>query len=410
MIKRSDMLDDNSPDGIEVIQITDEEAIPSSHVYMEAQIFTPDSKRFVLHRQAHAHGPHHDQPGHQYLLCDIEDDCSLAPLTDEPQAIAPSVSPDGKTLYYIIDQSRSGRGSISLKRVDLDGTGREVLAVLDQGIPGDGRSPSSIYPLSTISPDGRRLATAAFLGDGQTEDAPFGLLVFDLESGDCRIALEGQSWCNIHPQYSRNPEAAHDIMVQENHGNQCDPEGKIVGLTGGNGADIHVIRDDGTNFRSFPWGRDGNEFAQGHQCWRGRSDKGITSTVTRDIEEEQLIESPAVDIDSHEGLKIPGGQRNDLSRDFTKPGFCHFATDIAGERFISDCGPFQNGGRLFYGCLPEAEGQPFSELKYLLSPGHAVDKTTHVHPFLSPDGKLGFFNSAESGILQAYMISGLGRL
>jgi Tol biopolymer transport system component len=30
-----------------------------------------------------------------------------------------------------------------------------------------------------------------------------------------------------------------------------------------------------------------------------------------------------------------------------------------------------------------------------------------MHPFLSPDGTMGFFNSDESGLLQAYMITGL---
>ncbi len=29
-----------------------------------------------------------------------------------------------------------------------------------------------------------------------------------------------------------------------------------------------------------------------------------------------------------------------------------------------------------------------------------------IHPFLSPDGQSGFFNSDESGILQAYMVRG----
>jgi len=32
---------------------------------------------------------------------------------------------------------------------------------------------------------------------------------------------------------------------------------------------------------------------------------------------------------------------------------------------------------------------------------------SHLHPFLSPDGTMAFFNSDESGILQAYMIRGL---
>ena len=34
-------------------------------------------------------------------------------------------------------------------------------------------------------------------------------------------------------------------------------------------------------------------------------------------------------------------------------------------------------------------------------------KNSHIHPFLAPDGKTAFFNSDESGTLQAYAITGL---
>ena len=56
-------------------------------------------------------------------------------------------------------------------------------------------------------------------------------------------------------------------------------DGIVKRLTGGEGADIHVIRDDGTNFRNMPWGRDGNEFCQGHQCWRGRTTWAIMAST-----------------------------------------------------------------------------------------------------------------------------------
>ena len=95
MIPRQDLLTERSPFGLEVFQLTTE-AIPSSHVYMAAQVFTPNSKRFVLHRSAHAHGRDPSDPEHRYLCCDIENGCELVPLTDELGAVAPSVSPDGQ--------------------------------------------------------------------------------------------------------------------------------------------------------------------------------------------------------------------------------------------------------------------------------------------------------------------------
>lgn len=51
---------------------------------------------------------------------------------------------------------------------------------------------------------------------------------------------------------------------------------------------------------------------------------------------------------------------------------------------------------------------PLRNVRYLLGPKSSCQKEAHIHPFLSPDGSLAFFNSDESGILQAYMLRGLG--
>lgn len=406
---RPELLDKNSPAGIEVIQLTTEPDVPSSHLYMEAQIFTLDSKRFVLHRSAHAHGSSKSDPKHQYLLCDLEDNCSLSPLTEERGATGASVSPDGQYVYYFVNQTEPGGGRLTLKRVGLDGTGRETILVVDSPLPGTRFRPSRIYPLSTISSDGKRLAISAFLGDGNTEGDPFGLMVFDLVRAAVSLVIHGPTWCNMHPQYSRStdPDESHDILIQENHGNTADATGAIQRLVGGEGADIHVVRDDGTNFRNMPWGRDGNEFCQGHQCWRGRTSWAITSTGTRQPPEAQLIEGRAAPHAGHVGIKTPGGVRNDLTRDFPNPHFYHFATDIAGKRLISDAGPLGKGAKIFLAELGEPGKDAAKSFTYLLSPRSTCDKQAHIHPFLSPDGTMGFFNSDESGILQAYMIRGL---
>jgi len=406
---RPDLLDAHSPEGLEVVQLTTEEDIPSSHIYMEAQIFTPDSRRFVLHRSAHAHGSDPHDPQHRYLLCDLEDGCRLTPITEETGATAPSVSPDGKFLYYFVDQTEVNGGRLILRRVGLDGTDRQTILVVDEPLPGTPFRPSRIYPLSTISSDGKRLALSCFLGDGRTEGAPWGLMVFDLEQATVELVIHGPTWCNMHPQYSRStdPVAKRDILIQENHDNVTDALGQVTRLVGGDGADIHVIREDGTDFRTLPWGRDGNEFCQGHQCWRGRSPWAVTSTGTRQPPEAQLIEGLPVADAGHLGLKTPGAVRNDLSREFPQPDFYHFATDIAGRRLITDAGPFNGGGRIFLAEFGEPGKDPLRNFRYLLNPRCSWRKGAHIHPFLSPDGTLGFFNSDESGILQAYMIRGL---
>ncbi|MCY2987827.1 MAG: hypothetical protein NTY19_08195, partial [Planctomycetota bacterium] len=367
---RPDLLGPESPQGLEVLQLTTEPDVPSSHLYMEAQVFTMDSKRFVLHRSATAHGGSKSDPNHQYLLCDIEDGGTLHPLTEETGATAPSVSPDGKSLYYFVDQTTVGGGRLTLKRVHLDGTGRETILVLDTPLPDTAFRPSHIYPLSTISSDGKRLALSAFLGDGQTEGAPFGLMVFDVERGSVQLVYHGPTWCNMHAQYCRttDPEAAHDLLIQENHGNTATASGSITRLVGGDGADIHVIRDDGTDLRNLPWGRDGNEACQGHQCWRGRTNWAITSTGSRKPSEAQLIEGRAALHAGHVGIKTPAGVRNDISREFPNPHFYHFATDIAGKRLISDSGPLNEGAKIYLAELCEPGKDPLRNFRYLLCP------------------------------------------
>jgi len=406
---RLDLLDERSPQALEVIQLTTEPDVPSSHLYMEAQTFTMDSKRFVLHRSAGAHGGSKSDPQHQYLLCDIGNECALSPLATELGVTAASLSPDDRYCYYFVDETEVNGGRLTLKRVKLDGTGRETIAVVDSALPGTGFRPSEIYPLSTISSDGKRIAISCFLGDGNTEAPPWGLMVFDIRRASVSLIIHGPSWCNMHPQYcrSKHRQESHDILIQENHENITDARGNVTQLVGGAGADIHVIRDDGTNFRNLPWGRDGNEACQGHQCWHGRSGWAITSTGLRQRSEAQLIEGRAAPYAGHVGLKTPGGVRNDLSRDFPSPHFYHFGTDIQGKRIVSDAGPFDTRASIYLAELGEPGRDAARDWKYLLTPRSSCDKGAHIHPFLSPDDKMAFFDSDESGILQAYMVRGL---
>ncbi len=406
---RPDLLDERSPEGIEVVQLTTEEDVSGSHIYMEAQIFTPDSKRLVLHRSATPHGSDKDDPEHRYLLCDLESHGELSPLTYETGATGPSISPDGRWLYYFVNETEPGGGRLTLRRVGLDGSDRETICVLDEPLPGTQFRPSRIYPLSTISSDGRRMAISGFLGDGKRIAPSWGLMVFDLTEATVELVIHGPSLCNMHPQYCRSldAEASRDIMIQENHGNESDPLGRITKLTGGRGADIHLIRDDGSDFRTMPWGRDGNEFCQGHQCWRGRSQWAITSTSTRDVGQAQLIEGRAVRDAGHMGLNTPGAIRNDLTREFPDPQFYHFGTDVEGTRLVSDAGPLDKGGAIYLARLGKPGEEPLCDFRYLISPRSSCSKDAHIHPFLSPDGTTAFFNSDESGLLQAYMIRGL---
>ena len=407
MLRRDDLVAPEAPAGTEVWQLT-VEPIPSSHVYMEAQVFTPDSMRFVLHRSAHPHGSDKDDLEHRYLLCELDRSCELAPITHEVGATGPSISPDGEWLYYFVNRTELGGGRLILKRVRLDGSERCELVCVEGPLSGMPAGPSRIYPLSTISSDGQRIAISAFFGDGQMEQAPFGLMVFDVPTGSVEVVLSGPSWCNLHPQYCRStdPGPSRDILVQENHGSVFDAAGNVTALTGGAGADIHVVRDDGTAFRTMPWGRNGDEACQGHQCWRGRMTWGITSTSTRSVGEQQLIEGLPCPDAGHRGLASPGAVRNDLSLKFPGPHFFHFATDAEGTCLITDYRAPGGGDAVVLFDLGEPGGEPLLRPRFLVNTRSSWSKACHVHPFLSPDGRTGFFNSDESGVLQAYMVRG----
>jgi len=284
-----------------------------------------------------------------------------------------------------------------------------LTSTTDSTLPATSFRLSRPYPLSTISSDGKRLAISGFLGDGHTENAEWGLVVFDLDTAEVNLIFDGPSWCNIHPQYSRSLDAedSHDILVQENHDNGTAADGSNLRLTGGLGADVHVIRDDGSGFRNMPWGRDVNEHCQGHQCWRGRSTRAITSSVEKQAGLARLIEGVEAPFAGHLGMHTPGAQRNDLTAEFARPRFYHFGTDIAGSRLISDAFTSENCTEIYLLDLPEAGDRPAPQIRYLLNARVALTKDSHPHPFLSPDGQLGFFNSNESGANQTYMITGL---
>ena len=411
MKPRSDLLCDDSPEWLEVFQLTTEEDVPSSHIYMEAQIFSPDSKWFVLHRSATPHGGDKNDPEHRYLICNLEDDGALAPITVETGATAPSVSPDGTYLYYFVDETEVGAGRLTLKRVRTDGTERETICAIDSQIAGTDFRPSFIYPLSTISSDGERIALSCFLRDGDREDLPWGLMVLEIGEPSVRVVLHGNTWTNVHPQYcrSRDSEASHDLMVQHNHSHFFDHRGVRHFSTGGLGNDIHAIRDDGTNLRTFPWGRDAGERCGGHECWVGRTTRGIGVTTDIPKGEIRLTESRAVPDAGHLGKNTPGTRRNHLSRSLPRPSFpCHFGCDIDGNRLLVDELPRREKptGYIYLADIPDEGESPLQNVTPLLDVRSSWVKQAHPHPFLSPDGTLGFFNSDESGILQAYMVRG----
>lgn len=405
--ERPDLLDENSPEGLRVIQITSNSALGSHNVYTEAQVFTPDSRKFVFIRQRNI------------WLCDIEDDFSLRQITDEKGAMAPSVSPDGKWMYYFVNNTSTFGGALFLKRVSLDNLERQTVLKLEGPIPGTGFRTSGYFTLSSISSDGKRLCIGAFLGDGKTVNAPFGLLVFDLEEPSVKLVFKDKYFHNMHPQYCRStdPELSHDIMLQNNHGDSLLVTGRCVRSVSGREGDLHVISDYGTNWRDIPVGRDSVQFIQGHEQWWGRTGSVLSAMSIRRGERagyRPVFLARPVKTDektSHLGVNVPGGQYVDITRNLVKPDLWHFSSDLSGKYLISDTrtrieGEERQIVRLVLGTLTEGE-EPELKLVHLINTGSSGRNPAHPHPFFSPDNRMIFFNSDVDGIVQIFMVTGL---
>ena len=109
----------------------------------------------------------------------------------------------------------------------------------------------------------------------------------------------------------------------------------------------------------------------------------------------------------HRGASTPGAVRNILSRNFKKPLFHHFAVDIVGQRLITDYGKTTDDARLYIARLGEPGHDLLTDFTCLARPRPSGKGNAHMHPCLSPNGQMAFFNSDESGQLQAYAIRGL---
>jgi len=417
--ERPDMLSAESPKDLRVVQISSEGAGVHAHVYMESHVFTPDSRRFVFRRILNRGEKIPINIRQDYLLCDIEDGFAIRQLTDERGAAAPAVTPDGRFMYYLLDQAPApDQGRWVLRRVCLETLRRETLLVIDTPLPGTTCRPSFCTTLSSISSDGRRLCTSGYLGDGLHPNGPFGVIVFDLEEATAEVVLESPTLSNAHPQYCRalDSELMRDILVQENHGDQVRADGRSdrdAPRTDPLGADVHVIRDDGSRFRTMPWGRDGHERCTGHQCWRGRGASAVAG-VGQSTGDVPVVEGWPVPADlgaPHRGKETPGAKRNEVCRELTRPAFAHFAFDPTGTRFVGDS--LQPGARswanarIVIGTLPDEPNAVLS-VTYLLDTGTSFQnaQATHPHPFLSPDGAKAFFNSDVTGRPQIWMVDG----
>lgn len=410
MIETKFFLDDNSPASVTVHQVSDD---PKGTwlIYPDQPSFLADGRRFVVHTSTGA------------AICDPDDNCSLRPLFPNGERNGDiTLSSDGKYAFYR-NCPKDDPDRLVVFRLDLDTLRREEVFGAEGTVPGTQLSAGS-FVVNSISSDNQRVASRSWLGDGRTPDAPYGIIVLDLGLGTADVAAEHVDFHNPHLQYCRStdPDANHDLMIQMCHGSHIDKDGKLlVGLGGPSelGVDVHIVRDDGSNWRDLPFGRDGRESCIGHQLWRGLGTSAVTVTLQNednsygwaDGSQQGVVAGwPApADIDGpHRGINTPGTRRTVLSRGFERPRFCHLATDASGLRFVFDTFPIFDGHRagmlIYVGSAPDDE-TPLT-FRYLLNTGVTFNAATgyHAHPILSPDGSMLLFNSNFTGIPHAYLV------
>ena len=410
--ERPDMLDEDSPKGLRVVQISTDPSMISHHMYPEAHMFTPDSKRFIFHRMPTKEG----EPG-AYWLCNVDDDFGLREIIDERGARGPSVSPDGEWAYYcIFDHAKR---DLELKRASLKTFQRETLANIEGIIPGSKYELKTLGGLTSISSDGKRLSTIAELHTGSPENRRYGILVLDLEKLSAHIAFEGDhEFLNMHLQYCRSldPVLSHDILVQHNHGGLKDKEGRLVRLTGGAGADLHVVRDDGTHWRDVPVGRDGTAFCTGHQQWRGRMPSVISSMSVRgNVNRHRLHEAMPIATDettSHKGSTIPGAAQNDLTREAPETNFSHFCMDASGMHLAARHDRCRGNPdvKVYIASFSPGENAVL-KVRYLLGTGwRDLAKGWHrgqsnkPRPIISPDAGVVLFHTDRDGKSEIFLV------
>lgn len=432
--RRPDLLDADSPSGLDVLQLTSDPDQPATHIYMESPVFTPDARRFVYQTiEPPVERFLRVVPNKRYWLCDLADDFALRPLTDEPYATAPMVSPDGAWMYYFVFQPRVGEAGTLLKRVSLESFERETLMRFDAPLPlpepfeGLARFPTKLYMLGTISADGRRVATGACFGDGVEAPPIMGVLVCDLAAQEAWVPFAARDLVNPHPQYCRaidpaTGEASRDLMIQHNNGGgTCDADGVVTSL-GRGGAELLVVQDDGSERRDIPCGLGERELCHGHECWRGHTRRILAGASwpqheppTRPIIETEPV--PHQPQREHRGCRHPHAEavNIDLTRAQNAPAYVHFATDPTGQYFVGDNPPIGEGPEKTQLCIGTLRGDsnPQLDVTHLLRPRSGTHDTvyrptqaSHVHPFLSPDARRAFFNSDCDGIPQIWMVQG----
>ncbi|MFP4026768.1 MAG: hypothetical protein ACLFWL_03155 [Candidatus Brocadiia bacterium] len=404
-----EFLDDRSPEGVEVYQLTTDYE-RTSLVYPDCQAFLADSRSMIINS---SDGPQ---------ICHLDEACSLEPLSDMADDIRGfRLAASGKHLVF--KSGKSDEEQLRIHRLNLE-TGEVEEIFHAQGKIPDTDYPVRRIPVATVSHDASRLAGLVYLDYDKKAEGETGIVVLDTKTNDINV-LSSQPFEHAHLRYFPGPEEpwAHSLLYQHNHDKVLDETGKRVPQywhEGDKGVDLHVISDDGKSRAELPFGRDGVESCIGHQQWRYPHYE-VTAIMYQnqdnsygwgDSTRQHLLTGPPVPVDpdtEHKGRVGREEDRHLLSQNLENSRICHLGLDGSGLRFAFDTFPVWGGeraGMAIY--IGEADDirSPL-DFYYILNAGVVFNTAVnheHAHPRLSPDGRELFFNSDYFGSPQAYMV------
>lgn len=418
-----------SPPHLRVVQVATDESRSSENVYMDCNSWTPDSRCFVFWRRPSDDG---SKKGGLWL-CDTGDRFAIQPIVEyerDAAGIEPfrntregfcgaALAPDGRHVYALFRKA----DRLELARIAI-GTGERLTI-------GTAPIPLTIRGCLTISCDSRHLLLGAFLGDGRTEGAPWGAYVFDLERGSHWIIEFGNGFRNMHAQYSKNPVAPYDLLVNGSDGRLSDgswltpPDGSWrwqnmpPPFPPGAGCltHHHVLRDNGTDWRMVPIGNGADLLSGGHNGFVGTGETVFCGVY--DLRGGRW-RAPIFEVSP---VRLPGGRHHpdywrgqlapgvpqpvDLSRRLARADSCHIACDRSGRHFVSDTDGYNVGYFSFLWIATRHERPsepPWLEPRYLLLTRSTYKgQPAHAHPVLSPDGRFVVFQSDFTGRPQVFV-------
>lgn len=410
-----ELLDENSPQGLEVYDIAPD-VDKAVLTYPDKPTFLEDGRRlmFTIDKQP--------------VLCHLDDKCKLEPLTPKlPGMFNADWDLTSGGRYMVYKATPPAEDELLVRRLDFRTGQVDDIFNAKGNFPGT-NAPVSKFNIQTASSDGLHFGGRVYLGDGKTHQAGYAIIICDTTTNTSKIIYKHNDLFNTHMQYSRQTEAPgmYDLLIQMNHGSITNAEGKVelgLGPPTDLGVDVHVMQDDGSNRRELPFGRDGLEGNIGHQIWRGQTDMAVTVTLenldksygwAEGTRQHVIAGTPAPEdpANLHKGRIDREKYRVELSKGFKDPRFCHLGVDDTGLRFSFDTFPVFTGtraGMLIYIGQAKDMHSPLA-FQYILNTGIVFtggDKGTHAHPILSPGGKELFFNSNMLGKPKAYMVKNL---